>query len=104
MAHTYKTIKGVSTAVARCVVQDLAYASGRWVYSGKQFTIEDKEKIKNIAMRVENLLIHADGRYWDDVLNDIKRMCGMDFHLGFQAQDTILDTCERCGIQIHLKH
>lgn len=100
MARTYKTIKGVSTAVARCVVQDLAYASGRWVYSGKQFTMEDKEKIRNIAMCIEGLLIRADGRYWGDVLSDIERMCSMDFHLGFHAQDMILDTCRRCGIRI----
>lgn len=104
MARTYKSIKGVSNAVARCVVQDMAYASGRWVFSNEEFTMEDKEKIKNIAMRIEALLNRANGRYWDDVLSDIERICGMDFLLGFQAQDTILDTCRRNEIQIYLKH
>ena len=104
MAHIYKSIKGVSNAVARCVVQDLAWANGRRVYSIKQFTVEDNEKIKNLAMRVESLLVHADDRYWNDVYDDIKSICGENFHLGFAGQEMILDTCRRNGIRIYLKH
>lgn len=103
MAHIYKSIKGVSNAIARCVVQDLACASGRRVYSIKQFTVEDNEKIKNLAMCVENLLVHADGRYWNDVYGAIKSICGENFHLGFPSQEMILDTCRRNRIRIYLK-
>lgn len=96
----YKTIEGIANQVAEMAVQNAAYSAGRWIWHISDFTEEDRDDLQRFAVRVAEILQSADGRTLEDVLTDIKATCGDSFHLGFTAQNEIVQTCKHCGVII----
>lgn len=101
----YKTIKGISRALAIAAVQNEALETRRRWISKEAFGEEEKAMAEKIAAVVADVLSNADGRRWcgafwqdhDNVLDDLTAACRGLF-IGFRSQDAIRETLEHCGI------
>lgn len=101
----YKTIKGISRALAIAAVQNEALETRRKWISKEAFCEEEKTMAEKIAAVVADVLSNADGRRWcgafwqdhDNVLDDLTAACRGLF-IGMRTQDEIRETLKHCGI------
>lgn len=101
----YKTIKGISRALAIAAVQNEALEMWyKWIPK-EMFGEEENAEAAEIAAAVADVLSNADGRRWsaafwqdrDNVLDDLTAACRGLF-IGMRTQDEIRDTLKHCGI------
>ena len=95
-------MNALAKKIAEFIVQDRAIAEGRIIRSASDFTDCDLEEIEVLRHNLFNLFYRSNGRKWEDVLADIKRISGSDFFLGFKAQEKIINTCARYGYEFTL--
>lgn len=101
----YKTIRGISRALAIAAVQNEALETRHKWIPKEAFGEEENAEAEKIAAAVADVLSNADGRRWsaafwqdrDNVLDDLKAACRGLF-IGFRSQDAIRETLEHCGI------
>ena len=92
------TFLNMTRRLANLIQQNRAMNEGRHIMHVSDFTEYDKECIDTLCSQLRRLFIDNDGRTWEHVLHEIKNIAGWDFYLGFNAQDTIIKTCENYGL------
>ena len=98
MNFTYMT-----NLLAKMIVSDRAKVlEHRTIKGDADLTEYDIECVSTFASQLRHLFMYSDGRKWSDVLREIKKISGIDFYLGFRAQDTIIDTCNLYGFHFEL--
>ena len=93
------TFTAMTKTIAKMIVQDNAYATERrYIKGDADLTEYDEECVDLYSRQIRHLLMNSDGCKWNYVLNGFKIITGRDFHLGFKAQDKIINVCKEYGI------
>lgn len=95
------TINTISKRIAEIIVIDRACKENKFIFD-YNFSDAELEEIETLRNQVCRILYTSNGEKWDDVLNAIKRLSGIDTFLGFGAQDKIISTCSKYGINFVL--
>lgn len=107
MKVKYKTIKGLSTYIAKAAYMDEAFANGNFDLA-EIFDKASEAAIKSYAAKIEQVLLASDGLRMSayplkeaGVLDLIKAICP-NLHCGFAMQEQIILTCAARGIKIYV--
>lgn len=94
-----QTLSGVSRRIATEIIRQKAYdTEKRWILSNSDLTADDKEEIKATAALVKSILTAGNGKEWSVTLKRLHDIATSGFSIGFKAQDSIITSCEKCGI------
>ena len=97
------TFSYMTKLLAKMIVQDRAsILEHRTIKGDADLTAYDEECVELYSNQLRHLFMNSDGRKWDYVLREIKKIAGMDVRIGFRAQDKIIETCATYGFHFAL--
>ena len=70
----------------------------RWILNREDLTDTDKAEIKVVSEKVLSVLKNGNGKSWDSVLEEIRKLATESFCIGPKEQDRVITDCVKSGV------